>query len=213
MTPAISPDDPARHWDDRYQRIGDLHVSWFQARPDTSLELIDYLGIDPSTPVLDVGGGNARLVDELVARGFQDVTVLDVSAHALRLSRRRLDTPDVVTWLHADVLTWRPQRRWGLWHDRAVFHFFTDPADRATYLENLDRALQPGGSFVIGTFAPDGPDRCSGLPVRCYDRTALGDEVLAALPAAAVSAWRDETHLTPLGATQPFTWIAGTLPD
>ena len=182
MTPAISPDDPARHWDDRYERIGDLHVSWFQARPDTSLELIDSLSIDPSTPVLDVGGGNARLVDELVARGFQDVTVLDVSAHALRLSRRRLDTPDVVTWLHADVLTWRPQRRWGLWHDRAVFHFFTDPADRATYLGNLDRALQPGGSFVIGTFAPDGPDRCSGLPVRRYDRTALGDEVLAALP-------------------------------
>ena len=213
MTPAISPDDPARHWDDRYQRIGDLHVSWFQARPDTSLELIDYLGIDPSTPVLDVGGGNARLVDELVARGFQDVTVLDVSAHALRLSRRRLDAPGVVTWLHADVLTWRPQRRWGLWHDRAVFHFFTDPADRATYLENLDRALQPGGSFVIGTFAPDGPDRCSGLPVRRYDRTALGDEVLAALPAAAVRAWRDESHLTPLGATQPFSWIAGTLSD
>ena len=96
---------------------------------------------------------------------------------------------------------------------RAVFHFFTDPADRATYLGNLDRALQPGGSFVIGTFAPDGPDRCSGLPVRRYDRTALGDEVLAALPAAAVSAWRDETHLTPLGATQPFTWIAGTVSD
>ena len=213
MTPAISPDDPARHWDDRYERIGDLHVSWFQARPDTSLELIDFLSIDPSTPVLDVGGGNARLVDELVARGFQDVTVLDVSAHALRLSRRRLDTPDVVTWLHADVLTWRPQRRWGLWHDRAVFHFFTEPADRATYLGNLDRALQPGGSFVIGTFAPDGPDRCSGLPVRRYDRTALGDEVLAALPAAAVSAGRDESHLTPLGATQPFTWIAGTVSD
>jgi SAM-dependent methyltransferase len=213
MTPAISPDDPARHWDDRYERIGDLHVSWFQARPDTSLELIDFLGIDPSTPVLDVGGGNARLVDALVARGFQDVTVLDVSAHALRLSRRRLDTPDVVTWLHADVLTWRPQRRWGLWHDRAVFHFLTDPADRAMYLVNLERALQAGGSFIIATFALGGPDRCSGLPVRRYDRTALGDEVLAALPAAAVSAWREETHMTPSGATQPFTWIAGTVSD
>jgi SAM-dependent methyltransferase len=213
MTPAISPDDPARHWDDRYESIGDLHVSWFQARPVTSLDLIDSLGIKASTPVLDVGGGNARLVDELVVRGFQDITVLDVSAHALRLSRRRLDSPDVVTWLHADVLTWRPQRRWGLWHDRAVFHFVTDAADRAMYLGNLERALQAGGSFVIGTFAPDGPHRCSGLPVRRYDRTALGDEVLTALPAAVVSAWRDETHVTPSGATQPFTWIAGTVSD
>ena len=213
MTPAISPDDSARHWDDRYERIGDLHVSWFQAHPATSLDLIESLRIEPSTPVLDVGGGNARLVDELVARGFRDITVLDVSAHALRLARRRLDTPDVVTWQHADVLTWRPQRRWGLWHDRAVFHFLTDAADRAMYLMNLERALQAGGSFVIGTFAPGGPDCCSGLHVRRYDRTALGDEVLAALPAAAVSAWRDEVHVTPSGATQPFTWIAGTVPD
>jgi ubiquinone/menaquinone biosynthesis C-methylase UbiE len=211
MTPALSPDDPARYWDDRYQRVGDVHVSWFQARPDISLELIDSLGIGPSTPVLDVGGGNSRFVDELVARGFDDVTVLDVSSHSLHLSRRRLDTPDVVTWLHADVLTWRPQRRWGLWHDRALFHFLTDAADRAMYLDNLERALQPGGSFVIGTFAPDGPHHCSGLPVSRYDGTALGDTVLAAIPGATITAWRAETHLTPSGAVQPFTWIAGAV--
>ena len=140
MMPPPIPHDPARHWDDRYECFGDVNVSWFQARPDTSLELIDALGVRPSAPVVDVGGGNSRLVDELVARGFEDVTVLDVSATALRLARRRVGDPDVVTWLRADILTWRPPRRWGLWHDRAVFHFLTEPADRATYLGNLERA-------------------------------------------------------------------------
>ena len=137
MTADSACGDPARYWDDRYERVGDVQVSWFQARPETSLDLIDALGVDPSTPVIDVGGGNSRLVDELARRGFDDVTVLDVSATALCISQRRLGDTDVVTWLRADVVTWRPERRWGLWHDRAVFHFLTDPADRATYLGNL----------------------------------------------------------------------------
>jgi SAM-dependent methyltransferase len=213
MTSGSACGDPARDWDDRYERVGDVQVSWFQARPETSLDLIDSLGVDPSTPVIDVGGGNSRLVDELARRGFDDVTVLDVSATALCISQRRLGLTNVVTWLRADVVTWRPERHWGLWHDRAVFHFLTEAADRATYLDNLQRALLPGGSFVIGTFAPDGPDHCSGLPVSRYDPGALSETVLAAVPGATVSAWRHETHLTPSGATQPFTWIAGSVLD
>ena len=213
MTQPPTSEDRARHWDGRYERVGDVQVSWFQARPETSLDLIDALGVDPSSPVIDVGGGNSRLVDELTRRGFNDITVLDVSATALCISHRRLEDCELVTWLRADVLTWRPETRWGLWHDRAVFHFLTAPADRATYLDNLRQSLLPGGSFVIGTFAPDGPDQCSGLPVSRFDPAALGDVLLAAVPTATISAWRHETHLTPSGATQPFTWIAGTVSD
>ena len=176
-----------------------------------SLELVGAVGADPSTGVIDVGGGSSRLVDELIDRGFADITVLDVSDAALELARRRLDDPAGVTWLRTDLLTWTPARRWGLWHDRAVFHFLTEPDDQATYLHHLARALTPNGSFIIATFAPDGPDHCSGLAVARYDPTSLGDAIGTALPAATITASRAETHTTPSGATQPFTWVAGTV--
>src|SRR5690606_13428112 len=98
-----------------------------------------------------------------------------VSEVALEVSRRRLDEPERVHWVHADVLTWRPDRRWGLWHDRAVFHFLTEPADRAAYVDRLVSGLRPGGTFVIGTFAADGPEQCSGLPVCRYDSVTLAE--------------------------------------
>ena len=120
-----------------------------------------------------------------------------------RATRRVDSTPDSHDF---------PTRRYDLWHDRAVFHFLTAPADRVAYLGNLARALRPGGSFVIGTFAPGAPEQCSGLPVCRYDRAALGDVVRAALPTATIRAWRGETHRTPSGACQPFSWIAGTVP-
>ncbi len=210
MTAGTAPHDRARYWDERYEQIGDEQVSWHQARPNVSLELIDALGVDPSAAVIDVGGGSSRLVDELIDRGFTDVTVLDVSPAALDLARRRLDDPAIVTWVATDIFTWTPTRRWGLWHDRAVFHFITDPADRTTYLRRLAHALAPTGLFIIGTFASDGPDHCSGLPVSRYDKDELGDTILAAIPTATIAATHDETHTTPSGTTQPFTWIAGT---
>ena len=109
-----------------------------------------------------------------------------------------------------DLLAWRPQRRWNLWHDRAVFHFFTEPADRATYLQRLTRALASNGSFIIATFAPEGPDHCSGLPVSRYDPRTLSDTILTNIPAATITASCQENHTTPSGAPQPFTWIVGT---
>jgi trans-aconitate methyltransferase len=176
-----------------------------------SLELIDQLGIDPTTAVIDIGGGSAPLVDELLARGFADVTVLDVSAAALDVARRRLGDAPAVTWVHTDLLTWTPTRRWALWHDRAVFHFLTEPADRHDYLRRLADALTSDGAFIVATFAPHGPDQCSGLPVSRYDAESLGDTITAAIPRATIVATRDEDHTTPAGATQPFTWIAGIL--
>lgn len=210
MTADTAPQDRARYWDDRYEQLGDEHVSWHQARPNVSLELIDALGLDPSAGVIDVGGGSSRLVDQLLARGFTDLTVLDVSPAALDIARRRLANPPGVSWLSTDVLTWTPTRRWDLWHDRAVFHFLTDPAGRTTYLHRLAHALTPTGVFIIGTFANDGPDHCSGLQVSRYNKGELGDTILAAIPTATITATRDESHTTPTGTTQPFTWIAGT---
>ena len=211
MTADVAPHDRARYWDERYEKTGDERVSWHQTRPNVSLELIDALGVRPSAGVIDVGGGSSRLVDELAARGFTDLTVLDVSPTALDIACRRLDQPARVSWLPADILTWTPTRQWDVWHDRAVFHFLTDAAERATYLRRLGYALAPAGVFIVGTFAQHGPDHCSGLPVVRYDKDELGKTILAAIPAATIVATRDETHTTPTGTTQPFTWVAGTM--
>ena len=211
MSAAPGRGSRGRYWDDRYEQIGAERVSWFQARPNVSLALIDKLDIDPSTSVIDIGGGTSSLVDELLDRGFGDVTVLDVSGTALQIARHRLADPHGVTWLHTDVLSWIPPRRWGLWHDRAVFHFLTDPADQTDYLRRLASCLAPDGAFIIATFAPAGPEECSGLPVSRYDAETLAGAITTAVPGATIIATLDEDHTTPSGATQPFTWTAGTV--
>lgn len=218
MNDRFEPDDAARgvrqdHWDEVCAR-GDEQVSWFQADPAMSLELIETLLGDPSPrdrAVIDVGGGTSRLASRLIAGGFTDVTVLDVSAAALEVARRR-PGGDQITWIHADLLTWRPIRRYGIWHDRAVFHFLTDPADRAAYLAALGDAIEPGGGVVLGTFAPEGPAHCSGLPVARYTVSDLDRELTAAFgDELTVTGHRGEHHHTPAGAVQPFTWITARL--
>jgi hypothetical protein len=168
--------------------------------------MIRALGIDHTTPIIDVGGGASSLVDHLVADGFSDVSVLDLSETALTEGRRRLGTANAVTWLHEDVLTWRPARRFGLWHDRAVFHFLSDEGDRARYLTTIAEALEKGSGIVIATFADDGPEQCSGLPVSRYSVEALV-RVLGGRFTLVDS--RRELHTTPGGAVQPFAWVAG----
>jgi SAM-dependent methyltransferase len=198
----IPVDQLGGHWDAAYQGRGD-DVSWFQVEPQPSLDLIGELAAGPDTAIIDVGGGASMLVDRLAERGFIDLTVLDISQAALETGRRRL--PGVpVTWLRADLLTWLPQRRYGVWHDRAVLHFLTDPADRAVYLATLRAALEPGGAVVLGVFAPDGPASCSGLPVARYS-----PQELAGLlgPAFTLVHTRGEEHTTPAGGHQPFTWL------
>jgi trans-aconitate methyltransferase len=173
-----------------------------------SLELIHLLGVQPSQPVIDVGGGAAFLVDRLVDSGFADISVLDISDEALRECRRRLGTSPALTFIHQDLLTWQPSRRFGLWHDRAVFHFLTDERDKATYLATLSLALLHGGSVVMATFAEDGPSYCSGLPVARYS----GAQLTAVLGTSfATIAMRREIHTTPAGTTQPFSWIAAKM--
>jgi len=193
-----------RHWDRRYADSGATRVSWYQPTPSTSLALIERLGIAASAPVIDVGGGASLLVDQLVLRGYTDVSVLDVAATALEIARRRLPGSAPVHWLCEDITTWQPGRRYALWHDRAVFHFLTDAAERTAYLDAMHAALGDDGALILATFATDGPEHCSGLPVARYD--ALGLERLLG-DVTVIESLREE-HTTPTGDTQPFTWIA-----
>jgi SAM-dependent methyltransferase len=196
------------HWDGVYSGRGPTEMSWFQANPTVSLELFDLLGVSPKSAVIDVGGGASLLVDHLVERGFEDVSVLDVSDAALRRARSRFTSRAPVTWVRGDVLSWGSERDFDLWHDRAVFHFLTDAADRLTYLTTMHRSLRPGGAVIIGTFAADGPDHCSGLPVARYSPDQLADAIGAEFDIVAV---RREVHTTPTGAGQPFSWVAARL--
>ena len=196
--------DTARqaHWQAVYAGKGETGVSWFEAEPAVSLALIELVRTPPEAAVIDVGGGASRLVDRLLARGFADVTVLDLSAAALAAARECLgDAGGRVQWIVADATSWEPPRRYALWHDRAALHFLTDPADRAAYVARLLQALLPGGHAIIGSFAPDGPAKCSGLPVVRYDAESLAD-VLG--PGFALVDSRRHVHPTPWGAEQRF---------
>lgn len=206
-----SPVTAAQHWDGRYGTTAATEVSWFEATPATSLELIDAVAPGAPCAVVDVGGGASRLVDHLVSRG-DDVAVVDVSAAAIDTARDRLagtaTGPGAVEWIVADVRTWAPVRRWDVWHDRALLHFLTDAADREAYVRTLRRAVGPGGGVVIGVFAEDGPTHCSGLRVHRYSAADLRGLV----DGIEVVAERRIMHLTPHGATQQFRWLAGRLP-
>jgi len=204
---AASELDEARRrlvWEERYASGDPTRLSWYQSIPTVSLELIDVLGIPGDAAILDAGGGASTLVDALHARGCTDVTVLDVSAAALRVARRRAGR-DAAQWIETDLLAWSPGRHYDLWHDRAVFHFLVDEADRERYRRVLRSALRDGGHAIVASFAPEGPDHCSGLPVQRYD----ADRLLAALGGGfELVAERGELHHTPGGGAQPYTWIA-----
>ena len=202
----MTPDGDRRgHWDRRYE-AGAERVSWFERAPRASLEMIALTGAGPGASVLDVGGGAAPLAGALLEGGFADVTVLDVSEEALRAARDALGPRAArVRWIPADVLGWTPGRRYDLWHDRAVFHFLVDPAERARYVAAALTAVGPGGHLVIGAFSEDGPQTCSGLPVARYDAGALA---AAFGPGLEPVAARRREHRTPGGAVQAFTWVA-----
>jgi trans-aconitate methyltransferase len=203
---AATNSERATHWDGVHSSRGPTQMSWFQATPAVSLELMDVLGVSPQSAVIDVGGGASLLVDHLLERGFEDVSVLDVSEAALRSARSRATSGAPVTWVRDDVLSWRPERGFDLWHDRAVFHFLTTAADRDAYLRTMRHGLRPGGAMILATFAPDGPDHCSGLPVARYTPAQLADAIGAEFD---IVAMRREVHTTPTGAMQPFSWVAG----
>ena len=198
--------DKQQHWQSVYATRDATHTSWFRPHLDESLRLLDALDLPKDAPIIDVGGGRATLVDDLLARGFRDVSVLDLSAAALEEARERLGARgDAVRWLAADATTAAlPPAHYGLWHDRAVFHFLIDADDRARYVANTARSVRPHGHVIVGCFAPDGPERCSGLPVHRYDAPALAE---AFAPAFTIVRHSHELHATPTGTVQPFTYV------
>jgi len=164
--------------------------------------LIKAVHADPSSAIIDIGGGASRLVDALVEKGYRDVTVLDLSERAVSIAKMRLgERAAMVKWIVADVTQWEPQRSYDLWHDRAAFHFLTEVSDRAAYIDRLRKAVRRGGHAIVGTFALGGPERCSGLPVVRYDAAQLS---AALTPSFALVDMRRDDHKTPWGAIQHF---------
>ncbi len=201
----MSSTDRKSHWDKVYGEKQPAEVSWFQARPAISLEMIENAQLAPDDPIIDVGGGASSLVDELLAAGYADLTVLDVSGAALQASQHRLgDKATSIHWVESDVTQFVVEGPFALWHDRAVFHFLTDPADRRAYVAALKMALRPGGHLIIASFAIGGPEKCSGLPIVQYD----ADKLMAELgPDFRLVEQREETHITPAQHTQAFAYF------
>ena len=192
-------------WDDVYRRTPATRVSWYQAEAALSRRLIQRVAPDRSAAIVDVGAGESVLADGLVAAGYRNLTILDVSAEALAYTRAHLTMADAgVQWLEADVLTAAlPAAAFDVWHDRAVFHFLLDRDDRERYMRQVRRALRPGGHVIVATFAEDGPRRCSGLDVARYTaddlQAAFGDDF-------ELVAHEREEHITPAGTPQAFVY-------
>ncbi|MHB8415383.1 MAG: class I SAM-dependent methyltransferase [Acidiferrobacteraceae bacterium] len=200
--------DPSAHWDEVYRNKAVEDVSWFEEVPVQSLSMIKECGLTPGDAIVDVGGGASRLVDHLLQEGYRDLTVTDIARPALEAARARLgDAGQRVRWIPGDITRTELAGRYRLWHDRAVFHFLTEADVRERYLAVLHAALLPGGHLVIATFAPDGPERCSGLPVQRYDAMALAS-VLG--PGFSLAATVVRSHVTPQGRAQSFTYCRFT---
>ena len=193
------------HWEKVYQTKSADAVSWFQEHATRSLEIIRSIGLTTDSQIIDVGGGASTLVDDLLTSGFEHLSVLDLSASALEVARNRLGPlGQNVAWIAGDIRAVDlPQHTYDIWHDRAVFHFLTDPADRMAYVRQVMRSVKSGGHVIVATFAPDGPEQCSGLPVARYDPGQLHDEFG---PAFELLEHASEEHRTPWGSIQHFVY-------
>jgi len=196
--------DPLTHWQGVYARRPPEAVSWYEQIPTRSLDLIRATEVDRGAPILDVGGGASTLVDHLLADGFTEITVLDIAAVSLEIARQRLGSrAAAVTWLTEDIRSFRSERQFVVWHDRVVFHFLTDPADRQQYLTSLRGALQESGHVILATFGPDGPTSCSGLRSQRYS----AEDLSAFLgPDFVLRESHLDTHTTPAGSTQQLMY-------
>ena len=193
------------HWERVYSTKAPTEVSWFRPHLETSLAFIERVAPDRSARIIDVGGGESTLVDDLIGKGYGNVTVLDISQTAIEHTQRRLAAASQqVTWLVADITEVRlPPRSYDVWHDRAVFHFLTEPAQRRAYVRQVSNAVKPGGHVIVGAFGPEGPRKCSGLDVVRYDADSLHREFGARFRLIDSA---KEMHLTPLGTTQQFLY-------
>jgi SAM-dependent methyltransferase len=203
--------DKAKFWDQVYQTKTEAQYSWFQPSPTRSLELIQDSKLPLTAAILDVGGGDSLLVDHLLELGYADVTVLDISAIALEKARLRLKiNAHKVSFIQSDITRFVPAKKFNLWHDRAAFHFLTDAAQIENYLTTAHQALLPGGNLIISTFSKQGPEKCSGLPITQYSGADLKSLFGKHFQCITV---HEDTHITPWGAQQSFTYARFIKPD
>jgi SAM-dependent methyltransferase len=193
------------HWDNLYKGKPADQFSWYRRHLETSLALIERAAPDRSAAIIDIGGGESTLVDDLLARGYGNITVLDISPTALETTRKRLGAAaKTLRWLEADVTRAElPWHGYDVWHDRAVFHFLTAEPERVAYVKQVTRAVKPGGHVIVSAFGPEGPTKCSGLDVVRYDPESLHDEFGGRFQ---LLESRNELHHTPFGATQQFVY-------
>lgn len=192
------------HWESVYAKKAPTEVSWFEPEPKLSLRMIEETGLAPDSSVLDAGGGASRLALALASRGWSDIVVADLSRAALEEARSEASaTSDSIVRVEADIRRHDFGREFDLWHDRAVFHFMVSEADRAAYIATLRRTLRPGGHLIVATFGPDGPTRCSGLPVNRYG----AGELEARFDGFALRSTATDSHVTPSGGTQQFLYV------
>lgn len=193
------------HWDKIYTEKAQDAVSWYAPHLDTSLDLIERTSVPHSAALIDVGGGESTLVDDLLARGYNNITVVDISQTAINTCRKRLGrSSQSVEWLSADITRVDfVSHKFDVWHDRAVFHFLTTQIDRAAYVRQVISAVKPGGHVIVGTFGPEGPIRCSGLDVVRYDAESLHDQFGGRFRLLESS---KHLHHTPFGTLQQFLY-------
>jgi 2-polyprenyl-3-methyl-5-hydroxy-6-metoxy-1,4-benzoquinol methylase len=195
--------DAQYHWEQVHATKESTQVSWFSPHLERSLELIERAAPDRLASILDVGAGQSTLVDDLLGLGYENITVLEISQTALDALKERVGhSGAAVQWICGDVTeTVLPEASFDVWHDRAVFHFLTEAGQRRAYVERLRRALKPGGSLIVSTFGPSGPERCSGLATMRYDASSLGSEFGDRFRLVESSL---DTHETPSGTVQQF---------
>jgi trans-aconitate methyltransferase len=194
-----------KHWEHVYQTRLPNDVSWYQEHPEQSLKLIEKAQLDKSQPLIDVGGGASVLVDCLIAKNFTNISVLDISEQALQHTKQRLKEKSMqVKWHIADILTFKAPHLFDLWHDRAVFHFLTDPDDRKQYVKVLKESLSLKAQVIIATFGIDGPEKCSNLQIKQYDTNSIIDELGEQFTLLETF---DEYHVTPKNVQQKFSYF------
>lgn len=194
--------DRKSHWENIYTNKGPKEVSWYQENPEISLKLIHETGMPLTAPLIDIGGGDSMLVDQLLDKGYTDVTVLDVSAAAIEKAKNRLgERAEKVKWIVTDVAAFRPSRNYSVWHDRAAFHFLTNPQEVAHYCNMVNEHIHSGGNLIIGTFSDKGPLKCSGIPIQQYTAESLSELIgnsFEMLDSFTID------HTTPFETTQNF---------
>ena len=169
------------HWDFVYQNKDFKEVSWYQETPTTSIEFLESLHLSKSAKIIDIGGGESRFVDYLIEKGFENITVLDISATAIDKKKRELGDKisAKIKWIVSDIVDFQPVEQYDFWHDRATFHFLTDNHDVEKYVETVRQFVKPDGALILSTFSENGPTKCSGLPIQQYSEQTLSARVEA----------------------------------